>query len=82
MDKKAITVSLFGRPYCSSGTEAPSSVFCHGLLLSSWGFASLFAFLVSTFVLGVMQLSQNALFGVLAAVYAVNFANVLALRCR
>ena len=56
--------------------------FVHGICLSSWGFASLFAFLVSTFVLGVLQLSQNALFGVLAAVYAVNFVNVLTLRKR
>lgn len=56
--------------------------FVHGICLSSWGFASLFAFLVSTFVLGVLHLSQNALFGVLAAVYAVNFVNVLSLRNR
>lgn len=56
--------------------------FCHGILLSAWGIASIFAFIVSTFVLGVLQLSQNALFGVLAAVYAVNFINVLTLRKR
>lgn len=56
--------------------------FCHGLCLSSWGFASLFAFVISTFVLGVMHLSQNALFGVLIAVYALNFVNVLTLRRR
>ena len=56
--------------------------FVHGICLSSWGFASLFAFLISTFVIGVFQLSQNALFGILAAVYAVNFVNVLTLRKR
>jgi len=54
--------------------------FCHGLLLSAWGFASLFAFGVSTLVLSALSLSQDALFAVLAALYALNLANVAVLR--
>lgn len=56
--------------------------FCHGLLLSAWGFASLFAYLVSALVLSAFSMGQNALFAVLAAVYALNFANTCALRRR
>jgi len=56
--------------------------FCHGLLLSAWGFASLFAFGVSTFVLSTLKLGQNALFATLAAVYALNFFNTLVIRIR
>ena len=56
--------------------------FVHGLCLSSWGCASVFAFLIGMFVLGVFSLSQNVLFVTLAAVYCANFANVLMLRNR
>lgn len=56
--------------------------FCHGLLLSAWGFASLFAFGVSALVLSALKLSEGALFAVLLAVYALNLANVWALRRR
>ena len=56
--------------------------FVHGLCLQSWASASLLAFLVSTFVLSTLALSQNVLFAVLVAVYALNFANVLVVRAR
>ena len=56
--------------------------FVHGLCLQSWASASLFAFLVSTFVLSVLSLSQNVLFAVLVVVYALNFVNVIVVRCR
>ena len=56
--------------------------FCHGLLLSAWGFASLFAFGVSTFVLSTLKLGQNALFATLAAVYALNLVNTFIIRVR
>ena len=56
--------------------------FVHGLVLQSWASASLFAFLVSTFVLSFLSLSQNALFAVLIAVYALNFINVAIVRHR
>ena len=56
--------------------------FVHGLCLQSWASASLFAFLTSTFALGVLDFSQNGLFAVLAAVYALNFVNVLSMRGR
>lgn len=56
--------------------------FCHGLLLSAWGFASLFAYFVSTLVLSTFSLSQNALFVVLASVYALNLLNTYMLRRR
>lgn len=56
--------------------------FCHGLLLSAWGFASLFAFLTSTLVLSALGLSQNTLFAVLVSVYALNLLNVYLLRRR
>ena len=56
--------------------------FCHGLLLSAWGFASLFAYFVSTLVLSTFSLSQNALFVVLASVYALNLLNTYVLRRR
>lgn len=54
--------------------------FCHGLLLSAWGFASLFAFGVSAFVLSGLGLGQDVLFCVLGAVYALTFASTLPLR--
>lgn len=56
--------------------------FVHGLCLQSWASASVFAFLVSTFVLSVLSLSQNALFIVLVVVYALNFVNVVIVRSR
>lgn len=56
--------------------------FCHGLLLSAWGFASLFAYFVSTLVLSTFSLNQNALFTVLASVYALNLLNTYVLRRR
>ena len=56
--------------------------FVHGLCLQSWASASLFAFLVSTFVLSVMKLSQNALFAVLIAIYVLNLVNVMIVRSR
>ena len=56
--------------------------FVHGLVLQSWASASLFAFLVSTFVLSILSLSQNALFAVLIVVYALNFINVAIVRHR
>ena len=54
--------------------------FVHGLCLQAWGSAALLAFLVSTFALGKLQLSQPALFGILSGVYALNFINVFSLR--
>lgn len=56
--------------------------FVHGLVLQAWASASLFAFLVSTFVLSVLAMSQNVLFAVLVAVYAINFINVYIVRHR
>ena len=56
--------------------------FVHGLVLQAWASASLFAFLVSTFVLSILSLSQNALFTVLIAVYGMNFINVAIVRHR
>lgn len=56
--------------------------FVHGLCLQSWASASLLAFLVSTFVLSTLALSQTVLFTVLVAVYALNFVNVLVVRTR
>ena len=53
--------------------------FAHGLLLSAWGFASLFAFILGSFVLGTLQLSAAALFMVLAVVYAANYVNTSSL---
>lgn len=56
--------------------------FCHGLLLSAWGFASLFAYLVSTLVLSAFNMNQNVLFIVLVSVYALNLLNTYVLRRR
>lgn len=56
--------------------------FIHGLCLSSWGFASLFAYFISTLVLSMFSLSQNTLFLVLVVVYALNLVNTCALRYR
>jgi len=56
--------------------------FCHGLALSAWGFASLFAFAVATLVLQTFSLDTNTLFTVLAAIYALNLLNTAILRFR
>ena len=56
--------------------------FIHGLCLSSWGFASLFAYFISTLVLSMFILSQNTLFLVLVVVYALNLVNTCSLRYR
>ena len=56
--------------------------FIHGLCLSSWGFASLFAYFVSTLILSTFSLSQNVLFTVLVSVYMLNFFNMYVLRRR
>ena len=56
--------------------------FVHGFCLQSWASASLFAFLISTFVLSIFSLGQNALFTILIAIYCINFLNVLIVRFR
>lgn len=56
--------------------------FVHGLVLQAWASASLLAFIVSTFVLSVLTLSQNVLFIVLIIVYFLNFINVAIIRYR
>lgn len=56
--------------------------FVHGITLQAWATASLFAFLVSTFVLSILSLSQNALFATLAFVYFLNLINVFIVRIR
>ena len=56
--------------------------FIHGLCLSSWGFASLFAYFVSTLILSTLSLSQNVLFAVLVSVYVLNLFNMYVLRRR
>lgn len=50
--------------------------YIHGLALSAWGIASVVAFIVSTFVLSVLSLSQNILLSVLIVGYAANILNV------
>ena len=56
--------------------------FIHGLCLSSWGMASLAAFLISVFILSIFTLNQNILFMVLATGYSINLLNILILRLR
>ena len=56
--------------------------FAHGLVLQAWASASLLAFIVSTFILNILALSQNMLFIALIMIYALNFINVAIVRYR
>lgn len=54
--------------------------YVHGLVLQAWASAALFAFIISSFVLNALSLSQNMMFVILIAAYSLNFVNVLSLR--
>jgi OFA family oxalate/formate antiporter-like MFS transporter len=56
--------------------------FSHGLLLSSWGLSSLFAFIISMLVLLIFSLNQNILFIILLCIYSLNLINTIILRYR